>query len=56
MHQLVNKSDEEARYQEIGDRTAGDEDAYPDIDQAGKFAMGASSSSRKTVPPTEVAK
>lgn len=39
-HQLVNKSDEEARYLEIGDRTAGDEVAYPDIDLAGKFADG----------------
>ena len=39
-HQLVNKGDVEARYLEIGDRTAGDEVAYPDIDLAGKFADG----------------
>ena len=39
-HQLVNKSGVAARYLEIGDRTAGDEVAYPDIDLAGKFADG----------------
>jgi len=39
-HQLINKSGAEARYLEVGDRTAGDEVAYPDIDMAGKFADG----------------
>ena len=39
-HQLGSKSDEEARYIEICDRTADDEVAYPDIDLAEKFADG----------------
>lgn len=39
-HQLVNKSGVEARYLEIGDRTAGDEVAYPDIDLAARTVDG----------------
>lgn len=31
-HQLLNRSDRDARYLEIGDRTPGDEVDYPDID------------------------
>lgn len=31
-HQLVNESDEEAVYLEVGDRTPGDEVSYPDDD------------------------
>lgn len=31
-HQLVNNSDEPVVYLEVGDRTAGDEGAYPDDD------------------------
>ena len=33
-HQLVNKTDRPAVYLEVGDRTAGDEADYPDIDLA----------------------
>ena len=40
-HQVVNKGTSDARYLEIGDRTAGDEVAYPDIDLAGKSVDGA---------------
>ncbi len=40
-HQLINKGAAEARYLEIGDRTAGDEVAYPDIDLAARSVEGA---------------
>ncbi|HEX9568190.1 MAG TPA: cupin domain-containing protein, partial [Rhodospirillales bacterium] len=31
-HHLLNRTDEDAVYLEVGDRTAGDEVDYPDID------------------------
>ncbi len=40
-HQLVNRSSGPARYLEIGDRTAGDEVDYPDIDMALRIVDGA---------------
>lgn len=40
-HHLVNKGDTDARYLEVGDRTAGDEVHYPDVDLAARFEGGA---------------
>jgi uncharacterized cupin superfamily protein len=39
-HQLVNKSNGEVLYLEIGDRSAGDEVDYPDIDLLTRFVDG----------------
>lgn len=40
-HALLNRSDAEATYLEIGDRTAGDEVDYSDIDMAVRWIDGA---------------
>jgi uncharacterized cupin superfamily protein len=39
-HRLVNESDQEVAYLEIGDRSAGDEVFYPDDDIAAQFVDG----------------
>jgi uncharacterized cupin superfamily protein len=39
-HQLVNRSDEEAVYLEVGDRTAGDTATYPDDDLQAAMVNG----------------
>lgn len=39
-HRLVNESDEDAVYLEIGDRTPGDEATYPDDDIAARLVDG----------------
>jgi uncharacterized cupin superfamily protein len=39
-HRLSNETDEEAVFLEIGDRTPGDEVAYPDDDLKGAFVDG----------------
>jgi uncharacterized cupin superfamily protein len=39
-HRLSNETDEEAVYLEVGDRTPGDEVAYPDDDLKGTFVDG----------------
>ncbi len=39
-HQLVNESSEEVVYLEVGDRTPGDEGAYPDEDLKVSFVDG----------------
>jgi uncharacterized cupin superfamily protein len=39
-HGLVNRADSPATYLEIGDRTAGDEVDYPDIDMAVRWIDG----------------
>ena len=40
-HQLANETSEEVVYLEVGDRTPGDEAAYPDDDVKGEFVDGA---------------
>jgi uncharacterized cupin superfamily protein len=40
-HQLVNRTDEDVVYLEIGDRTPGDEGSYPDDDLKAAFVDGA---------------
>lgn len=50
-HQLINKSDSEARYLEVGDRTEGDEVVYPDIDMLGKIVDGAFKFTKKDGTP-----
>ena len=40
-HRLVNESDQEAVYLEVGDRSAGDSVHYPDDDLAAHFVDGA---------------
>lgn len=51
-HHLVNRSDEDAVYLEIGDRSPNDEVRYPDDDiQAARDAAGALSFTRKTGEP-----
>lgn len=40
-HQLVNRSDQPARYLEIGDRTPGDRVQYPDDDLVAELVNGA---------------
>lgn len=40
-HHLINLSDEDASYLEIGDRTPGDEGSYPDDDLMAKQVNGA---------------
>ncbi len=40
-HNLINRGAADARYLEIGDRTAGDEVVYPDIDLAARSVGGA---------------
>jgi len=40
-HQLVNRTDEEVVYLEVGDRTPGDEGSYPDDDLKAAFVDGA---------------
>ncbi len=39
-HQLVNRTDTEAVYLEVGDRLPGDEVIYPDVDLAGQQSYG----------------
>ncbi len=39
-HQLVNKSDRDAFYLEVGDRTSGDDVDYPDIDMLVRWIDG----------------
>lgn len=39
-HHLVNRGKEDALYLEVGDRTAGDEVDYPDIDMAARMVEG----------------
>ena len=39
-HHLINRSDKPAVYLEVGDRTAGDETEYPDIDMAARQIDG----------------
>ncbi|NKB59228.1 MAG: cupin domain-containing protein [Alphaproteobacteria bacterium] len=39
-HNLINRGATDARYLEIGDRTTGDEVAYPDIDLAARSVDG----------------
>jgi uncharacterized cupin superfamily protein len=50
-HQLINKSDAEARYLEVGDRTEGDEVVYPDIDMLGSIVDGAFKFTKKDGTP-----
>jgi uncharacterized cupin superfamily protein len=40
-HHLINRSAHDAVYLEFGDRTSGDEVAYPDDDLRGEFVNGA---------------
>ena len=40
-HRLLNDTDQEVVYLEIGDRTPGDEVAYPDDDLRARFVEGA---------------
>ncbi len=40
-HQLVNRTDADVVYLEVGDRTPGDEGSYPDDDLKAAFADGA---------------
>ena len=40
-HRLVNRTNEEVLYLEIGDRSAGDAVSYPDDDMQGAFVDGA---------------
>jgi len=40
-HQLVNRTDEDVVYLEVGDRTPGDEGSYPDDDLKAAFVDGA---------------
>jgi len=39
-HHLINRTDEDAVYLEVGDRTAGDEVDYPDIDMLIRIVDG----------------
>ncbi len=39
-HHLVNKSDRDAFYLEVGDRTSGDDVDYPDIDMLVRWIDG----------------
>jgi len=39
-HHLINRTDEDAVYLEVGDRTAGDEGDYPDIDMLIRIVDG----------------
>jgi len=39
-HQLINRTNEEVLYLEIGDRSAGDAVSYPDDDMQGAFVDG----------------
>lgn len=50
-HHLLNESQEEVVYLEIGDRTAGDEPSYPDDDIAATLVDGKWSFTRKNGDP-----
>lgn len=50
-HHLVNRSDADAVYLEVGDRTAGDEVDYPDIDMAARWFGGVRKFVRKNGTP-----
>ena len=39
-HHLINETDEEVVYLEVGDRTPGDEGSYPDDDIQAKLVDG----------------
>jgi uncharacterized cupin superfamily protein len=39
-HHLINRSSADAVYLEVGDRSAGDEAEYPDIDMQARFVNG----------------
>jgi uncharacterized cupin superfamily protein len=50
-HHLVNETDEEVIYLEVGDRTAGDEGSYPDDDLKAAFVDGQWQFTRKDGTP-----
>ncbi len=50
-HQLVNRSDADVLYLEVGDRTAGDEVDYSDIDMAARWIDGVRRYVRKDGTP-----
>ncbi len=50
-HQLVNRTEEDVVYLEVGDRTPGDEGSYPDDDLQAAFVDGAWRFSRKDGTP-----
>lgn len=50
-HHLVNRGKTDAVYLEVGDRTAGDEVDYPDIDMAARMVEGARRFVRKDGTP-----
>ena len=50
-HHLVNRSDRDATYLEVGDRTAGDEVDYPDIDLLVRIVDGGERFVRKDGTP-----
>jgi uncharacterized cupin superfamily protein len=50
-HQLVNRSDRDAVYLEVGDRTAGDAVTYPDDDLDARAVLGGWQFTRKDGTP-----
>jgi len=50
-HHLINKSDRPAKYLEVGDRTAGDEGHYPDVDMQARFIDGKYVATRRDGTP-----
>ena len=52
-HHLVNRGEREALVLEIGDRTPGDEVAYPDVDMAARMNLPAYSVTRRDGTPFE---
>lgn len=50
-HHLVNETDEDVVYLEVGDRTAGDEATYPDDDLQAEFVAGRWRFTRKDGTP-----
>ncbi|MDP6573705.1 MAG: cupin domain-containing protein [Rhodospirillales bacterium] len=50
-HHLVNRSDADAVYLEVGDRRAGDDVDYPDIDMAARWLDGVREFVRKNGTP-----
>ena len=50
-HHLVNRSAADVVYLEVGDRSAGDEGVYPDVDLAARLVDGKPVFSRKNGEP-----